>query len=115
VATLRGHTAKPDGMNFGPDGQTLATTGGTETILWSVPQRVAMVTIHGSSGPPSFSPDGHLLATWSTNSSDASVITLWDTDPSSWQRELCAMAGRDLTETEWHSYLPDRPYQPSCR
>jgi hypothetical protein len=35
-------------------------------------------------------------------------------DTSAWLHEACAIVGRDLTEAEWNSYLPDRPYDETC-
>jgi hypothetical protein len=29
-------------------------------------------------------------------------------------REACAVAGRDLTQAEWNTYLPGRAYRPTC-
>jgi hypothetical protein len=40
------------------------------------------------------SPDGRTLA-----------------DVTAWRRELCALAGRNLTLQEWHEFLPGRLYQ----
>ena len=38
----------------------------------------------------------------------------WNLDPASWERTACALAGRDLTESEWATYLPDEPYRRTC-
>ena len=35
-------------------------------------------------------------------------------DPDRWLDRACAIAGRDLTEAEWTSHLPDRPYRRTC-
>jgi DNA-binding SARP family transcriptional activator/WD40 repeat protein len=35
-------------------------------------------------------------------------------EPSVWLEEACAVAGRDLTQTEWDRYLPDQPYERTC-
>jgi hypothetical protein len=31
-----------------------------------------------------------------------------------WLREVCTVAGRNLTRAEWDRYLPDRPYRATC-
>jgi hypothetical protein len=36
-------------------------------------------------------------------------------DPSSWESQACAMAGRTLTQAEWSQFLPGRAYAPACR
>jgi DNA-binding SARP family transcriptional activator/WD40 repeat protein len=38
-----------------------------------------------------------------------------DMDPSSWESQACAMAGRTLTQAEWSQFLPGRAYAPACR
>jgi hypothetical protein len=35
-------------------------------------------------------------------------------EPSAWLRHVCTIVVRDLTTTEWATYLPDRPFQPTC-
>jgi hypothetical protein len=39
---------------------------------------------------------------------------VWDVDPSHWETRACQMAGRSLTQQEWETFLPDRPYQATC-
>jgi DNA-binding SARP family transcriptional activator/WD40 repeat protein len=39
---------------------------------------------------------------------------LWNADPTSWVKIACAIAGRNLTRSEWRSYLPDLPYRRTC-
>jgi hypothetical protein len=34
--------------------------------------------------------------------------------PAVWLREVCAVAGRDLTRDEWDRYLPGREYRATC-
>ena len=44
---------------------------------------------------------------------DGSVLT-WDMRTRSWVTTACAIAGRDLTATEWSTALPGRPPQQLC-
>ena len=39
---------------------------------------------------------------------------LWDTQPRSWARRACQIAGRTLTLAEWNDALPERAYAPAC-
>jgi WD40 repeat protein len=110
IAALSGHTIKPESVAFSPDGRTLVSAAGSETILWSVPQRARMATLTTPVGPVVFSPDGHTLAANSTSGN----VTLWDVNPASWRRKLCAIAGRDLTDSEWTTYVPEIPYRAAC-
>jgi WD40 repeat protein len=64
--------------------------------------------------------------TWAFVAYDASGSTLsavddrghvvrWDARPQSWPHRACAVVGaRDLTATEWDSYLPGVPRQNTC-
>jgi WD40 repeat protein len=39
---------------------------------------------------------------------------LWNADPTGWVTTACTIAGRNLTQAEWHQYLPDRSYHTTC-
>jgi hypothetical protein len=39
---------------------------------------------------------------------------LWNADPAGWVQTACRIAGRNLTQAEWHQYLPDRTYRATC-
>jgi len=41
-------------------------------------------------------------------------IVRWDPRPLSWIRRACAVAARDLTASEWNTYLPGTPYRRTC-
>jgi hypothetical protein len=38
----------------------------------------------------------------------------WDTRGDAWEAEACAVAGRNLTRSEWAELLPRRPYRSTC-
>jgi WD40 repeat protein/class 3 adenylate cyclase/energy-coupling factor transporter ATP-binding protein EcfA2 len=38
----------------------------------------------------------------------------WDLDPARWADQACDVANRNLTESEWNLFLPERDYAPSC-
>jgi DNA-binding SARP family transcriptional activator/WD40 repeat protein len=38
----------------------------------------------------------------------------WSLDPADWIERACAIAGRDLSRSEWDQYLPNRKYRPTC-
>jgi WD40 repeat protein len=117
IAALPGHTSKPDGLAFSPDGQTLASSADDQTILWSVPQRARMSALDGGWGPLAFSSDGEWLASGADPDFKLGRLTgttLWDVGPGLWSRRLCSLVGRDLTPTEWGLYVSGRGYEPVC-
>jgi WD40 repeat protein len=103
---------------FHPKVKVLATASSDRTaILWDVVSRQALsepLTGHSAEvSSIAFSPDGKTLA---TGSWDRSVI-LWnvETDPESLMARACQVANRNLTESEWHHYLGERPYREVCQ
>ena len=38
----------------------------------------------------------------------------WDLDPARWARQACVVASRNLTSSEWRTFLPGWDYAPSC-
>jgi WD40 repeat protein len=62
----------------------------------------------------SMSPDGTRFATGAANA-PAGTAALWDLAPQRWARTACRLAGRNLSRTEWQQYVPNRPYERTCR
>ncbi|MER5326641.1 AAA family ATPase [Streptosporangium roseum] len=122
---LRGRSERPgqdplqnranqiNSVAFSPDGTILATGDGPDggdgvVRLWDVATRRPIgepLQGHpdGVVNEVAFSPDGKLLATAAVDS----TVRLWEVglpaDPSG---QVCAVAGRSLTEQEWRRYLP---------
>ncbi|WP_329377026.1 nSTAND1 domain-containing NTPase [Streptomyces sp. NBC_01716] len=112
LATLSGHTGTIWSAVVSPDGKTLATTGDDRAVrLWDLRtyRQLALLTGHtGVLRSALFAPDGNTL----TTSSDDGTVRLWDTDAfndlATLTDKACAIAGRSLTEREWHRYIPDK-------
>ncbi|MFE1028338.1 trypsin-like peptidase domain-containing protein [Streptomyces sp. NPDC058818] len=110
IATLTGHTGIVWSAAVSPDGKTLATVGDDRAMrLWDLGthRQLALYTGHtGAVKSAFFSPDGNTLV---TSSSDMTV-RLWDTrafsDLDTLTDRACTLAGRSLTEQEWHRYVP---------
>ena len=57
-----------------------------------------------------FSDDGRTLYSASADG----TLRAWAVTPDAWRDEVCAVAGRNLTQAEWARYLPDVPYEKTC-
>jgi WD40 repeat protein len=127
--SFQAHGGQVLGAAWAPDGASFATVGGDGTaVVWNTASLTPLRSF--SAGPlpmtaVAFGSDGRTLYTvgaggiilsWdlvgsrgiatvlaSTTDSDTGLLTL-----------ACNLAGRDLTEAEWRTYLPDRPYQDVC-
>jgi hypothetical protein len=58
-------------------------------------------------------------AAWSTDgerfvATDNTSVQIWSTDWDQWKRAACAAAGRNLTETEWRTYVADTTPHATC-
>ena len=102
---------------FSPDGHTLASSdyGGT-VQLWDItdpahPRPLGQPPTGGASAVDSvaFSPDGHTLASGSLDG----TTRLWNLNVQYAIERICATAG-GLTPWQWHQYIPQLGYHPSC-
>lgn len=117
-------TAGADGIatvSFSPDATMLVTGGGdSEARLWSVP---GLEPVGGALTPEDPRSDTSWFA-WFTSTGlltglvPAGSGTLrWgsvDASPATWARAACALAGTDLTASEWRRAVGDRPFRPVC-
>ena len=54
--------------------------------------------------------DGHAAAV-----TDRTGVAIWDLDPTRLRDAACQLAGRNLTPTEWDTYLGNLgEYRPTC-
>ena len=99
-----------------PDGTTFATGAlDNEIVIWDA--RTGAPLDHAHPGRPAdgemyptFLADGHTVL---IASSGGAVYTM-DTRPDQWIEFACEIAGRNLTEDEWHDAFDDRPYRETC-
>ncbi|HEY3944943.1 MAG TPA: TIR domain-containing protein [Solirubrobacteraceae bacterium] len=106
-------TASIAAISFSPDGSQLAASSTDQsTTLWnlrsrtqvgnSFPSRPLVITV------PVFERNGRLLIDYLADAAD------WPMKVGAWERFACRVAGRNLTQTEWHDILPNRPYMRVC-
>ena len=97
---------------FSPDGSLFASTSDGDSLsYWDARTgRLLGSVAVDVGGAPAFSADNSSLL---LAGDDGSVLT-WNLDPRSWMATACRLAGRELTEQEWRSYLGDRPYERVC-
>ena len=99
-------------LAFSPDGSILATTLDAHGLqLWNVAARQplgSMLEIAPESAV-AFSADGAALG------AGGIATTVWDLRPDAWVGTACAIANRELTRTEWETYVGiDVPYRAAC-
>ena len=99
-----------------PDGRTVATAGNdAKTSLYDVTRGL----VRGRPLPASSDALGN---TYLVPGTRGELIVLqgdrpgrrYPMRPAAWLKEACAIAGRNLTRTEWSRYLPDRRYERTC-
>jgi len=102
IGTIPGPAGGTHLIDVSEDGSTLLMGSADETaMLYDLPSGVRL----GDSLPaawPHLRPDGAELAV-----PIAEGILLWDLDPDRQYEAVCRLAGRDLTESEWATYLAD--------
>jgi WD40 repeat protein/DNA-binding SARP family transcriptional activator/energy-coupling factor transporter ATP-binding protein EcfA2 len=112
-APLRASAGYVTAVSFAPDSRTVATSGTDSTTrLWDVTARKQIGTeFRGRRWAAStFFADGRRLLV--ADASGTGVV--WDVAPDDLARRACAIAGRNLTRDEWQTFLPKRPYAPTC-
>ncbi|GAA2704587.1 nSTAND1 domain-containing NTPase [Actinoplanes palleronii] len=114
---LTGHTAPVTAVTFSPDGHTLATGATDHTVrLWDVtdPDTAQPLgePLTGHTATVTrllFTPDGRTL----TSIADAQP-RVWNLDPRAGAARICRTTTGTLTESTWHTLIPDAPYQDPC-
>jgi WD40 repeat protein len=102
------------GIAFSPDSHSLAYTSTDNTVVvWDVQRRAVQARLAGHTAPVraiAYSPDGTTII----SGGDDQTINTWNTNPQRTATQICNQLGRNLTHAEWHQYIPDLPYQPTC-
>jgi WD40 repeat protein len=89
----------------GSDGQVHLLTADTLHEIGQLPIRTGAVWAFAA-----YTRGGSVLSAVD----ERGLIVQWDSRPQSWVDRACAVAARDLTDTEWDTYLPGVPHQRTC-
>jgi len=119
IATLPGARGGIDLLQFSADGRVLAAMSADQSVsLYDVPTRTrlgdplpAAAVSSGNGAAQGFlRPDGTTVAI-----NTRLGVSLWDIDPAHLAKAACTLAGRNLTRTEWTTYLSGLgPYHATC-
>ncbi len=103
-------------ITFDPTGQRVATTstqdGNVKLFATSTLEQegTTLNTDHDAAASATFAPHGDSLLVVN-NLGDGFILP---TSPSAWERQACAVAGRNLTRQEWDLFVPGQSYARTC-
>ena len=105
LGELPGARGEINSLQFSGDGRLLLATSNDQSVsLYDVGTGARLGDLISTNAPliyPAFlRPDGGALAT-----TDADGVVVWDLDAGHLEAAACAVAGRNLTRSEWLSYL----------
>ncbi|MEU0249021.1 WD40 repeat domain-containing protein, partial [Streptomyces sp. NPDC006235] len=104
-----------DALAFSSDGRTLAVGGANGTLrLWDTEGRQLLGSDLPTPGDEirslAFAEDGGTVYA----SGPYVPLQRFPVAPDQAVRSICARTGGGLTEAQWHTYVPDAPYEPVC-
>jgi hypothetical protein len=115
IAVLPGSRGAVNSLQLSNDGSTLLATSLDGTLsLYDVRSGTRLGDPIGHLAPQIFAGflrrDGRELAV-----TDATGVAIWDLDPEHLRAAACTLAGRNLTRTEWDTYLAGLgEFRPTC-
>jgi WD40 repeat protein len=113
---LSGQIGSVSSLAFSRDGKMLASVSNeTEIRLWDVDTHEPIGALFAVPQDKTirsvvFSSSSGLLA----SNSEGDAIIFWDGDYQAWSARACAIVNRNLTESEWNTYMGNRPYRRTC-
>ncbi|HEY4611206.1 MAG TPA: hypothetical protein VIH06_18460, partial [Ilumatobacteraceae bacterium] len=115
VGTLPGARTWLESVDYSADGRFLLAKAADHTMaLYDVAtrQRMGDAIPIGNANNADLRPDAAEIA---VGNPDNRRITLWSLDATTLTRAACAIAGRNLTSSEWHAYVGElADYHPTC-
>jgi WD40 repeat protein len=98
-------------IQFSSDGTRFTTSGSDRVGLWDARTRSYLGSVRA---------EGDSTAGFLQGASDVLIasrdgkVSVWDPRPEAAVRAACRIAGREMTDAEWRTYLPERDRQPVC-
>jgi serine/threonine protein kinase/WD40 repeat protein/DNA-binding SARP family transcriptional activator len=96
----------------------VAAATNTEVRVWDVASGQQVAGPLPALLSSAVTPDGRHLITGAGGAQFPQaglLVRVWPLDPREWERAACEMAGRNLSASEWTSYVPaDRVHQRTC-
>ena len=107
IGDFPGESGAITGMDFSDDGRTVMVTSNDQSVsVYDVESRSRIGDPIQAESPVgwegSLRPDGGAMAV-----TVADGVAIWDLDPDRLAEASCAVAGRNLTRTEWATYMKD--------
>jgi WD40 repeat protein len=110
-SAMTAHDAPLDFVRFSPAGLLVSHDYNDQTFFWDVGLRQAIGPIRNFR-PNGFTTDGNSLV--GQLSGDWRQVLHVSLSQEVWTATACRVANRNLTETEWQTYLPDEEYEETC-
>jgi DNA-binding SARP family transcriptional activator len=114
VASLPGSRGGPSSLQFDNAGDLLVVTTGDQTVhLYDVETRTRLGELDAAAPDGMvegwLKPDGTTIAV-----NDHTGVFAWTLDPEELAERACTLAGRNMTRTEWATYMDGEPYRRTC-
>lgn len=103
-------TSAFDVIAFSVDGQRFVTVGSGGVSLWEAHAPQLLGTVRAQAAGAGFDTDNAAILIASPHG----AVSVWDPKPDEAVKAACRIVGRDLTELEWHTHLPERARQRVC-
>jgi WD40 repeat protein len=112
ATSTRGRASAFRALAFSSNGAVLAGVGDSGPQLWDVPRHEPLGGRLGTTPADAvaISPDDRLVIVGDAEG----AVRVYPATVDGWLRSVCNVVGRNLSQSEWDSYVTDRPYEATC-